>query len=83
MERPASDLQTVDYAASRERPWGRRTLVAGLMPAIASHALMPPGFMPASTLPLEPDGQGTARDAVAFTSADGKFRTGMYKAGPE
>ena len=83
MERPASDLQTVDYATSRERPWGRGTLAAGLMAAFASRALMPPGFMPASTLPrmwnLSP---GTARDAVAFTSGDGKFRTGMYKAGP-
>jgi len=36
-----------------------------------------------TTANVEPDGQGTARDAVAFTSADGKFRTGMYKAGPE
>jgi hypothetical protein len=49
MERPASDLQTVDYAASREGPWGRRSLMAGLMlAAFASRALMPRGFMPAS-----------------------------------
>ena len=52
MERPAPDLQTVDYAASRERPWGRRTLMAGLMlAAFAARALMPPGFVPASGLP--------------------------------
>jgi hypothetical protein len=34
------------------------------------------------TAKVEPDGQGTAQDVVAFTSSDGKFRTGMYKAGP-
>jgi hypothetical protein len=32
---------------------------------------------------VEPDGQGTAQDVVAFTSSHGKFRTGMYRAGPE
>ena len=52
MERLASDLQTVDYAASLERPWGKRTLMAGLMlAAFAARALMPPGFVPASGLP--------------------------------
>ena len=45
MERPASDLQTVDYSASRERPWGR--VMAGLMPAaFASRA---PQECPAAT----------------------------------
>jgi ubiquinone/menaquinone biosynthesis C-methylase UbiE len=32
---------------------------------------------------VRPGGQGTAQDVVAFTSSDGKFRTGMHKAGPE
>ena len=36
-----------------------------------------------STANVEPDGQGTAQDVVAFTSSDGKFRTRMDKAGPE
>jgi hypothetical protein len=85
MERPLPILQTVNYAASRERPWGRRTLMAGLMlAAFASRALLPPvhaGKRP--TASVEPDGQGTTQDVVAFTSSDGKFRTGMYKAGPE
>jgi hypothetical protein len=31
MKRPAPDLQTVDYATSRGRPWRRRRLKAGLM----------------------------------------------------
>jgi hypothetical protein len=60
--------------------------MAGLMlVAFASRALMPPGFMPAKwpAANVEPDGQGTAQDVVAFTSGDGKFRTGMHKAAPE
>jgi len=35
------------------------------------------------TAKVEPDGQGTAQDVVAFTSSHGRFRTGMYRAGPE
>ena len=35
------------------------------------------------TANVEPDGPGTARDVVAFTSGDGKFGAGVYKAGPE
>ena len=35
------------------------------------------------TAKVEPDGQGTAQDVVAFTSGDGKFTTEMYEAGPE
>lgn len=35
-----------------------------------------------TTANVEPDGQGTARDAVAFTCGDGKFRTGCTKRGP-
>ena len=31
MERPAPDLQIVDYATSRERPCRKRTLMAGLV----------------------------------------------------
>jgi len=35
------------------------------------------------TAKVEPDGQGTAQDVLALTSSDGKFRTRMYRAGPE
>jgi prolyl oligopeptidase PreP (S9A serine peptidase family) len=32
---------------------------------------------------VEPDGRGTARDVVAFTSGDGKLRSRICKAVPE
>jgi len=35
------------------------------------------------TAKVEPDSQGASQEVVAFTSSDGKFRTRMYRAGPE
>jgi hypothetical protein len=58
------------------RPHAGRVCVA-CAHAAGLHA----GKRPAAN--VEPDGQGTAQDVVAFTSSDGKFRTGMHKAGPE
>ena len=85
MERPASNSKTVDYAASRKtvgqtdargRPHACRVCVA-CAHAAGLYADKHP------TANVEPDGRGTARDVVAFTSGDGKLRSGIYKAVPE
>jgi hypothetical protein len=55
---------------------------AGRVCVACAHAAgLHAGKRPAAN--VEPDGQGISQDVVAFTSGDGKFRTGMYKAGPE